>query len=157
MRELSVCHCAACAPRLGDVAELRADVIGRMLADIRYRVGGRADVLLMATDGWQHTGADVGVDLASVAPSVEGFILKATAADGGPDVAAMKSAASRVLDRTRLVANVNAMPPQQDLVGHATAMVAAGAAELRYYHAGLVGPERLRSIGVAVREVAGHG
>jgi hypothetical protein len=152
VQELSVCYCAACRPRLGDLAGLRADVIGGMLADIRFRVAGRADVLLMATDGWQHTGPDVGVDLATVAPSVEGFLLKCWG-DSAADAAAVKSAAARVLDRTRLIANVTALPPQRDLVRHTAAMVAAGATEVRYYHAGLGSPARLDTIAAAVREV----
>jgi hypothetical protein len=154
IRALSVCHCNACVPRLADLAALRAGVIGRMLADIRYTVSGRADVLLMATDGWQHTGSDVGVDLAAVAPTVEGFLLKCWG-DESADAGALKSAATRVLDRTRLIANVNALPPQQNLAGHVAAMAAAGAGEIRYYHAGLAGAERLQAIAAAVREVRG--
>jgi hypothetical protein len=157
VRALSVCHCPACAPRLADLAALRADVIGRMLRDIRYTVSGRADVLLMATDGWQHTGSDVGVDLAAVAPTVEGFLLKCWG-EPAADAGALKAATARVLDRTRLVANVNALPPQRDLAGHAAAVVAAGAGELRYYHAGLAGAERFQAIQAtvqAVREIRG--
>jgi hypothetical protein len=153
LQTLSICHCEACTPRLDDVYRLRADVIGGMLADIRFAVAGRADVLLMATDGWRHTGADVGVDLAAVAPNVEGFLLKCWG-DTDSSAEAVKSAAGRVLDRTRLIANVTALPPQADLPRHAAAMAAAGATEMRYYHAGLVGPARLASIAAAVAEVA---
>ncbi|MEV6283035.1 hypothetical protein [Kribbella sp. NPDC051770] len=175
---LSICVCAACSPdeELGarirtlldrelqdgvpagdnlvdalgpDLAGAlfahRTRVIGDLLRDITALTGDR-QILLMATDDLQVTGPDVGVDVTSMSPTT--YTLKCWDGSDTP----VKAAAART--DVPLVANVNAVGERPDelpsLVGR---LVAAGASEIRYYHAGLASPARQAAIRAAVQEV----
>ncbi|MGI8332593.1 hypothetical protein ACRYCC_21795 [Actinomadura scrupuli] len=162
---LSVCVCETCARALGtaDAAALlrpdrrpllrahRAAVIGELLRDIRSVAGG-LPITLMATDGLDHTGPDVGVDLAATGPLVEAYLLKCW---GTEDEAAAGLAAARTRTDVRVLANVNVLEPGGDdpggLAGRFRRLRRAGADGLRHYHAGLAAPSRLDALREALR------
>ena len=64
----------------------------------------------------------------------------------------VKAAATRT--GVPLVANVNAVGERpEELPGRVARLVAAGASQVRYYHAGLASPPRQAAIRAAVQEV----
>jgi hypothetical protein len=161
---LSVCVCEACARALGttDAAALlrpegrallrahRATVIGELLGEIRVVAGG-LPITLMATDGLDHTGPDVGVDLAATAPLVDTYLLKCW---GDEDEAVTALTAARRRTDVPLLANVNVLEPGNDDPGVLAAQLRrlreAGADGLRLYHAGLAAPSRLDALRQAI-------
>lgn len=129
----------------------RTAVITGLLTEATALADGR-EVLLMATDDEQVTGPDVGVDLAGFETAPAAFVLKSWD-DEEAAIGRVKAAAARTA--VPLVANVNALGERPDeLTALAARLVAAGASELRYYHAGLASPARLAAIRAAVQEVA---
>jgi hypothetical protein len=142
-----------------------ADALGAERADAIYRhrrsvisglvreaagLAGTRELLLMATDDPQVTGPDVGVELAGF-EAASAFVLKCWDEEEAA-IARMKSAAGRT--GVPLVANVNALGERpSELPALAARLVAAGASEVRYYHAGLASPARQAAIRAAVQEV----
>lgn len=128
----------------------RTAVITGLLAEATALADGR-EVLLMATDDEQVTGPDVGVDLVGFETAPAAFVLKSWD-DEEAAIGRVKAAAARTA--VPLVANVNALGERpEELTALAARLVAAGASELRYYHAGLASPARLAAIRSAVQEV----
>ncbi len=126
--------------------EHRNQVISGLVEDITELAGDR-EVLLMATDDPQVTGPDVGLDLTAASPTA--YTLKCW--DDAESAIARGKAA-----RTDgpLVANVNALGDRpHELPSLVSRLVAAGASEVRYYHAGLASPVRQQAIRAAVLEV----
>jgi hypothetical protein len=112
-------------------------------------LAGDREILLMATDDAQVTGPDVGLDLTSCSP--DAFVLKCWDDDEAA-IGRVKAAAART--EVPLVANVNALGERpSELPALAARLVAAGASQLRYYHAGLASPARQAAIRAAVQEV----
>ncbi|MDX6282704.1 MAG: hypothetical protein QOH03_3775, partial [Kribbellaceae bacterium] len=135
--------------RASEIYRHRRSVITGLVREAGGLAAGR-DLLLMATDDPQVTGPDVGVELAGV--EAAGFVLKCWD-DEEAAIARMKSAAGRT--GVPLVANVNALGERpSELPALAARLVAAGASEVRYYHAGLASPARQAAIRAAVQEVA---
>jgi hypothetical protein len=136
------------AERAAEIYRHRREVISGLVQEAQGLAAGR-ELLLMATDDPQVTGPDVGIEL----PGLEaaGFVLKCWD-DEEPAIARMKAAAART--GVPLVANVNALGERpSELPGLAARLVAAGASEIRYYHAGLASPARQAAIRAAVQEV----
>lgn len=128
----------------------RSDVITDLVRDAAALAAGR-DLLLVATDDLQVTGPDVGVDLGGLSEPPDAFVLKCWD-DEEAAIARMKAAAART--EIPLVANVNALGERpEELPSLAARLVAAGASQLRYYHAGLASPVRLGAILTAVQDV----
>ena len=126
----------------------RTAVITALVRDAAALAGDR-EILLMATDDPQVTGPDVGLDLTSCSP--DAFVLKCWDDDEAA-IARIKAAAART--EVPLVANVNALGERpSELPALAARLVAAGASQLRYYHAGLASPARQAAIRAAVQEV----
>jgi hypothetical protein len=139
------------AERAAELYRHRRSVITGLVREARGLAGER-DLLLMATDDPQVTGPDVGVGLAGFEPAPAGFVLKCWD-DEESAIARMKAAAART--GVPLVANVNALGERpSELPALAARLVAAGASELRYYHAGLASPARQAAIRAAVQEVS---
>ncbi|WP_020387802.1 hypothetical protein [Kribbella catacumbae] len=137
--------------RADAIYQHRRDVITGLVREAGALPGER-DLLLMATDDPQVTGPDVGVELAGFAPAPAAFVLKCWD-DEESAIARVKAAAART--DVRLVANVNALGERpEELSALAAGLVAAGASELRYYHAGLASPARQEAIRLAVQEVS---
>jgi hypothetical protein len=131
------------------VYEHRTGVITRLVEDAKGLARGR-EVLLMATDDPQVTGPDVGVDLTAFGKPPSAYVLKCWD-DEEAAIGRMKAAAART--EVPLVANVNALGERsEDLPALAGRLVAAGASELRYYHAGLASPARQAAIREAVAQ-----
>ncbi|MFD1542763.1 hypothetical protein [Nonomuraea guangzhouensis] len=126
----------------------RGQVIADLVRAVAALAGGR-ELLLMATDDPQVTGPDVGVDLAGFDAPVDAYVLKCWGQEEAA-LSQMKAAASRTA--TPLVANLTVLED-----GHARTpvlaadLIAAGARQLRYYHAGLGSPARLASVRAAAR------
>ncbi|WBQ04695.1 hypothetical protein [Kribbella sp. CA-293567] len=128
----------------------RNEVITGLVREAAELAGDR-ELLLMATDDPQVTGPDVGVELTGFEPSPAAFVLKCWD-DEESAIGRMKVAAGRT--GVPLVANVNALGERPaELPALAARLVAAGASQLRYYHAGLASPARLAAIRAAVQEV----
>nr|WP_238357195.1 hypothetical protein [Kribbella italica] len=126
--------------------EHRSTVISGLVRDNTELAGGR-EILLMATDDPQVTGPDVGLNLTSASPTA--YTLKCW---DEPEAAIARLKAART--DVPLVANVNALGDRPDeLPGLVDRLVAAGASEVRYYHAGLASPARQAAIRAAVQEV----
>jgi hypothetical protein len=139
------------ADRASEIYRHRRSVITGLVREARGLAGNR-DLLLMATDDPQVTGPDVGVELAGFEPAPTGFVLKCWD-DEESAIARMKGAAART--GVPLIANVNALGERpSELPALAARLVAAGASELRYYHAGLASPARQAAIRAAVQEVS---
>ncbi|GAA3578641.1 hypothetical protein [Kribbella ginsengisoli] len=138
------------APRAAEIYRHRQSVISGLVREAAGLAGSR-ELLLMATDDPQVTGPDVGVEVAGFAPDPAAFVLKCWD-DEEAAIARMKGAAGRT--GVPLVANVNALGERpSELPALAARLVAAGASEVRYYHAGLASPARLAAIRAAVQEV----
>ncbi|MFG6196264.1 hypothetical protein [Nonomuraea sp. JJY05] len=135
-----------------DRAQALYDHRGRVIADLVRAMaapaGGR-ELLLMATDDPQVTGPDVGIDLAAFDAPVDAYVLKCW----GPEEAALaqvKAAASRT--GIPLVANLTVLEDGHARIPALAAdLIAGGARQLRYYHAGLGSPARLASVRAAAR------
>jgi hypothetical protein len=128
----------------------RSGVISDLVRTITAVADGR-EILLMATDDAQVTGPDVGIDLAGFASPPAAYTVKCWD-DEEAAIARLKAAAART--DVPLVANVNALGDRPaDLPSLASRLVAAGAQQLRYYHAGLASPARQAAIRAAVQEV----
>lgn len=124
----------------------RTAVITSLVQDITALSGDR-ELLLMATDDPQVTGPDVGVELTGL--ETDAFVLKCW---DDEEAAIMRLKAART--ELPLVANVNALGEQpSELPALVTRLVAAGASQVRYYHAGLASPARQAAIRAAVQEV----
>jgi hypothetical protein len=131
------------------VYEHRSGVITRLVEDARGLARGR-EVSLMATDDPQVTGPDVGVDLTAFSRPPAAYVLKCWD-DEEAAIGRMKAAAART--EVPLIANVNALGEgPEDLPALAARLVAAGASELRYYHAGLASLARQAAIREAVAQ-----
>ncbi|MEW1840665.1 hypothetical protein AB0392_22200 [Nonomuraea angiospora] len=130
------------------VYDHRGRVIAGLVRAAAVPAGGR-ELLLMATDDPQVTGPDVGIDLASFDAPVDAYVLKCW----GPEEAALaqvKAAASRT--ETPIVANLTVLEDGYARIPALAAdLVAGGARQLRYYHAGLGSPARLASVRAAAR------
>lgn len=134
--------------RAAELYRHRRSVIGGLVREACGLAEGR-DVLLMATDDPQVTGPDVGIELDGVEAAA--FVLKCWD-DEEAAIARVKAAGART--GVPLVANVNALGERpSELPGLAARLVAAGASEVRYYHAGLASPARQAAIRAAVQEV----
>jgi hypothetical protein len=128
----------------------RSGVMSGLARDITAAAGER-EILLMATDNPQVTGPDVGIDLAGFASPPSAYTVKCWD-DEESAIARLKAASART--KVPLVANVNALGDRPaDLRSLTSQLVAAGAQELRYYHAGLASPARRAAIRAAVQEV----
>ncbi|MEV0618928.1 hypothetical protein AB0I81_36810 [Nonomuraea sp. NPDC050404] len=126
----------------------RARVIADLVRAVAEPAGGR-ELLLMATDDPQVTGPDVGIDLASFDAPVDGYVLKCWGREEEA-LARVKAAAGRT--GVPLVANVTVLEDGHARVPDLAAdLIAAGARQLRYYHAGLGSPARLASLRAAAR------
>ncbi|MFI5712881.1 hypothetical protein [Kribbella sp. NPDC051620] len=137
------------ASRAAEIYRHRQSVITGLVREAAG-LAGSGELLLMATDDPQVTGPDVGVDLTGV--EAAGFVLKCWDDDEAA-IARVKAAAGRT--GVPLVANVNALGERpSELPALAARLVAAGASELRYYHAGLASPARQAAIRAAVQEVS---
>ncbi len=139
----------ALGPQLAQaVHNHRTTVITGLVDDIAALAGDR-EILLMATDDPQVTGPDVGLDLTAASPTA--YTLKCWD-EPEPAISRLKAAAART--DVPLVANVNALGERSDeLPSLVSRLVAAGASEVRYYHAGLASPARQAAIRAAVQEV----
>jgi hypothetical protein len=127
----------------------RREVIADLVKEVASLANDR-NLLLMATDDPQVTGPDVGVDYAGLQPNA--FVVKCWDDDEAA-IARVKAAAARTA--VPLIANVNALGERAaELPSLAARLIAAGASELRYYHAGLASPARQAAIRAAVRETA---
>ena len=134
--------------RAQTIYDHRTAVIAALVRDAAALAGDR-ELLLMATDDPQVTGPDVGLDLTRASP--DAFMLKCWD-DEEAAIGRMKAAAARTA--VPLVANVNALGERpSELPALASRLVAAGASQVRYYHAGLASPARQAAIRAAVQEV----
>jgi hypothetical protein len=130
------------------VFDHRRDVIGELVRDLAAVAGDR-ELLLMATDDPQVTGPDVGIEYTAVSP--DAFVVKCWD-DDETAIRKVKAAVGRT--STPLIANVTALGERPDELPSLTSrLIAAGAAEVRYYHAGLASPARQAAIRAAVQEV----
>jgi hypothetical protein len=101
-------------------------------------------VLLMVADDPQVTGPDVGVDLTTFPAPPDAFVLKCWGAEDQVKAAAERTTAP-------VVANVTALEDHPDtLAARVRRLVEAGAQQIRYYHAGLAFPARLKAVRAAV-------
>ncbi|MGW6280283.1 hypothetical protein [Kribbella sp. NPDC055071] len=127
----------------------RREVITSLVTAVASLANDR-NLLLMATDDPQVTGPDVGVEFSGPQPNA--FVIKCWD-DDEVAIARVKAAAART--SVPLIANVNALGERpSELPSLVTRLIAAGAAEVRYYHAGLASPARQAAIRAAVRETA---
>jgi hypothetical protein len=135
--------------RAGAIYRHRRSVISGLVREAADVAGSR-ELLLMATDDPQVTGPDIGVELAGL-EAASAFVLKCWDEEEVA-IARMKAAGGRT--GVPLVANVNALGERPaELPALAGRLVAAGASEVRYYHAGLASPARQAAIRAAVQEV----
>ena len=138
------------ADRAKALYDHRATVVASLLAEISTIACGH-ELLVMATDDPQVTGPDVGVDfvgMAALRAPVDAYVLKCWGEEE-PAVARIKAAAART--DMPLVANVTVLEGRpRDVPSLVGRLVAAGASELRYYHAGLASPARLAALRSAV-------
>jgi hypothetical protein len=138
------------AERAAAIYRHRRSVISGLVAEAAGLAGSR-ELLLMATDDPQVTGPDVGIELAGF-EGASAIVLKCWDEEEAA-IARMKGAAGRT--GVPLVANVNALGERSwELPALAARLVAAGASEIRYYHAGLASPARQAAIRAAVQEVS---
>lgn len=174
---LSICFCSACRAALGPDADglarevraavddeihhgipatlapgregplfaYRAAVIGDLVRQAARLAGGR-DVLLMAADDPWLTGPDVGVDLGTFQAPADAFVLKCW---GDPEAAVSQVKAAADRTDAPMVANVSVLEEPWEGVSR---LVAAGASQIRYYHAGLASRARLDRIRAAIQE-----
>lgn len=139
------------AERATAIFQHRRDVIAGLVREAATLAGSR-ELLLMTTDDPQVTGPDVGIELAGFEPSPDAFVLKCWD-DEDAASARLKAAATRT--GVPLVANVNAVGERpEELPALVKGLVAAGASQVRYYHAGLASPARQAAIRAAVQEVS---
>ncbi|GAA1689342.1 hypothetical protein GCM10009745_38040 [Kribbella yunnanensis] len=171
-RLLSLCFCPACRTALGAEADRLARSVrtavdaelagghptpvdatallahrGAVIADLvreAKSLAGDRRLLLMATDDPWVTGPDVGVDFQSVAP--DAFVLKCW---GDTQAAARQLKAAAERTDLPLIANVTALDLDWNGV---TELLEAGAAGVRYYHAGLASKARLDRIRTTIAE-----
>jgi hypothetical protein len=157
---LSVCVCEACAAALGttNVSALlgpqhhrllnhRATVIEDLLRTTRSAAPD-LPITLMAADGLDKIGPDVGVPLAGFAPLVDAYLLKCW----GSHEAAVKQLKAARDSGVPALGNVNFL--EQDpanLPARLTDLREAGATDFRFYHAGLASPPRLAAFRKALR------
>jgi hypothetical protein len=126
----------------------RGQVIADLVRAVAALAGGR-ELLLMATDDPQVTGPDVGIDLSGFDAPVDAYVLKCWGQEQAA-LAQLKAAASRT--EIPLVANLTVLEDGHARIPALAAdLVAAGARQLRYYHAGLGSPARLASVRAAAR------
>lgn len=138
------------AERATAIYHHRREVISGLVREAAALAGGR-ELLLMATDDPQVTGPDVGVELAGFEPAPDGFVLKCWDSEEAA-TARLKTATTRT--GVPLIANVNAVGDHsEDLPALVKGVVAAGASQVRYYHAGLASPARQAAIRAAVEEM----
>lgn len=138
------------AERAAAIYHHRREVISGLVREAGLLAGDR-DLLLMATDDPQVTGPDVGIELAGFEPAPAAYVLKCWD-DEEAAIARIMAVTART--DVPLVANVNAVGERpSELPALVARLVAAGASELRYYHAGLASPARQAAISAAVREV----
>ncbi|TDD42500.1 hypothetical protein E1263_42180 [Kribbella antibiotica] len=169
-RLLSLCFCPACRTALGPEADRlaasvrsavdaelhgvsadpidatavlnhRATVIAELVREAKSLAGNRRVLLMAADDPWV-TGPDVGIDFQNVQP--DAFVLKCW---GDTNAAAQQLKAAAARTDIPLVANVTALNTEWDGVSE---LLEAGAAEVRYYHAGLGSRDRLDRIRTAI-------
>ncbi|SEH02597.1 hypothetical protein SAMN05444920_12824 [Nonomuraea solani] len=130
------------------VYDHRDQVISGLVRAVAELAGGR-ELLLMATDDPQVTGPDVGIDLAGFDAPVDAYVLKCWGSEEAA-LAQVKAAASRT--EIPLVANLTVLEDGHARIPALAAdLVAEGARQLRYYHAGLGSPARLASVRAAAR------
>ncbi|MEV4582264.1 hypothetical protein AB0K16_54455 [Nonomuraea jabiensis] len=113
-------------------------------------LGGGREVLLMAADDPLATGPDVGVDLARFPGPADTFVVKAWREDEDAAIAAVKSAIQRTAKP--VVANVTVLGERpKATAARVGRLLNAGAAGIRYYHAGLASMPRLTALREAVQ------
>ena len=135
------------ADRAWALHQHRTNTIAGLLRSATALAGER-EVLLMVADDPQVTGPDVGVDLTTFPAPADAFVLKCWGAED-PAVAQVKAAAERTA--APVVANVTALEDHPDtLTTRVGRLLAAGARQIRYYHAGLASPARLKAVRDAV-------
>ncbi|MET8027043.1 hypothetical protein [Streptomyces avermitilis] len=124
----------------------RQSVIESLTRQIAAVAPGR-EILLMADADPQTTGPDSGLDLGGFGGRATAFVLKCWG-DENRAVTLLKEA---VRDSTRpVIANVSVLDEHPDeLAGRVARLRAAGAQTIRYYHAGLASPARLRALRAA--------
>jgi hypothetical protein len=133
--------------RAGD--ELRVDVLGA----VRAAAGPDLPVLLHADPVPHRTGAYTGLDPGTALATVDGLVVNGA----GDPTATVRAAAAGARPGSRIVASLVAVrglggQPEQ-LPAQAAAALAAGATELRFYHAGLAGAVDLAAIAGTVTGV----
>ena len=145
-------------PLPGDVCALvdaaRADASGRLLTSVLDAVRAAAPgqpVLVHSSPDPRAVGANPGYDPAVLCGpgGADGVVLSCGDPVGAPDLVARTAAAAppgaRIAAVLQAVAGLGAQPGT--LAAQAGAVRAAGATELRIYHAGLAAPSDLAAIG----------
>ncbi|MEU5294602.1 hypothetical protein [Streptomyces umbrinus] len=137
----------------------RQSVIEDLTRQVAAMAPGR-ELLLMADGDPQATGPDSGLDLGRFGGRATALVLKCWD-DENRAVARVEEA---VRDSARpVIANVSVVDGHPaDLTRRVARLMAAGARQIRYYHAGLSSPARLRALRMAnaqeaVRATAGAG
>ncbi|MFJ5114630.1 hypothetical protein ACIQAD_28750 [Streptomyces sp. NPDC088551] len=107
------------------------------------------ELLLMADDNPQATGPDSGVDVTAFGGPADAFVLKCWG-DEDSAVAAVAQAVRRTA--VPVIANVSVLEDPPDTIARRVARLgAAGAQQIRYYHAGLASASRLAALRTSVQ------
>ncbi|MET7573654.1 hypothetical protein ABZT04_34970 [Streptomyces sp. NPDC005492] len=124
----------------------RQSVIEDLTRQVAAVAPGR-ELLLMADGDPQVTGPDSGLDLARFGGRATAVVIKCWD-DVHRSVARVEAA---VRDSARpVIANVSVLEERPaELAGRVARLLAAGARQIRYYHAGLASPARLRALRTA--------
>ncbi|GAA3113057.1 hypothetical protein [Streptomyces echinatus] len=135
----------------GALLRHRQSVIEELTRQIAAVASGR-EILLMADGDPQAIGPDSGLALDRFAGRATGFVVKCWD-DEDRAVARVKDA---VRDSTRpVIANVSVLEEHPAHLARRVARLrAAGARAIRYYHAGLASPARLRALRTAEAQAA---
>lgn len=133
------------AQRLFDHRRSVITGLARRIADV---ADGR-ELLLMAEDSPQATGPDSALDLARYDGPADAYVLKCWD-EPGAALSRVKSAAQNTA--VPVVANVSVIDdPPGELASRVAGLRAAGARDIRFYHAGLASSARLEALRSAVR------
>ncbi|MFC8074908.1 hypothetical protein ACFUN8_05165 [Streptomyces sp. NPDC057307] len=126
----------------------RRSVITGLARRIAAVAGGR-ELLLMAEDSPQSTGPDSALDLARYDGPADAYVLKCW---DEPDAALTRVKNAAQNTAVPIVANVSVIDdPPGELASRVAGLRAAGARDIRFYHAGLASSARLDALRSAVR------
>ncbi|MEV8401870.1 hypothetical protein [Streptomyces niveus] len=126
----------------------RRSVITSLARRIAGVAGGR-ELLLMAEDSPQATGPDSALDLARYDGPADAYVLKCW---DEPDAALTRVKDAAQNTAVPIVANVSVIDdPPGALASRVAGLRAAGAYDIRFYHAGLASSARLEALRSAVR------